>query len=134
MIRLVSPTEVDGLWPYVSAGLQRAVDKGSAGDISTGDMWCEARSGRAFLLVDERDRIVGASVWTPRKWGAETVLFCLGMYSEKRDWLPDLRAMVWRIADDCGANALHFSSRRPWLPLLAGERARLVTALYEVRR
>lgn len=126
---LVQVQHVDGLWPHVKDGFQKALLK-TGGDLALGSLWQQCRAGEAFLVVVHDDGVMAAAIVRPELWATGNKLRVLALYGEGMgDWFQDIMDMGKRIAADCGANALIFEGRRGWSKKFP--RARILRVLYE---
>src|SRR5687767_11822241 len=98
-VSLVAVPNIDAIWPHLREGFHRSVMK-TGGDIETGDLWVQCRSGAAFLLIaHEGEEIRGASVWTAQTWQTGRKLRCLALYGTEMDgWIRDMKAMATSLA------------------------------------
>jgi hypothetical protein len=103
----------------------------TGGDIETGDLWVQCRSGEAFLLIaHEGEQILGSSIWIPQTWQTGRKLRCLALYgSGMSDWIGDMHEMAKRLAADCGATSLVSEGRPGWAKIFP--KAKVLRALYE---
>jgi hypothetical protein len=121
---------VDGVWPSVTKGFQRASAR-FGGDLTVGELWQLCRSGYAFLFVVHDDReIVAATAWRPEQWGSGPKFRCLALYGKgMSDWMPDLHEKVRQTAIQCGAASLMSDGRVGWKKVFPG--AKVLRAVYE---
>lgn len=133
-VSLVPVTSVDLYWPHLRGGFHRSVMK-TGGDIETGELWVQCRSGAAFLLIaheitHETQNIVGASIWRADTWQTGRKLRCLALYGSKMNgWIDDMHGLAKRLAVDCGATALVSEGRLGWQKIFP--KAKVLRALYE---
>jgi hypothetical protein len=106
-VSLIAVTNIDAMWPALRGGFHEAC-LATGGDIDTGDLWVQCRSGAAFLLVaHDGDEVLGASIWRPDTWATGRRLRCLALYGRKaRRWIFDMRALVEKLKADTGSIAL----------------------------
>ena len=127
-IALAGTHQVDGLWPRVAEGLERAC-LATGGDMTAEYLWSECRSGRAFLVII--GDCIGASVWRFEKWATGRKLRCLAVYgADMPSWLDDHRAMIEQMAKVGGATAIVAEGRTGWARLFP--EAVVLRQLYEV--
>lgn len=113
-VSLIGVSNIDALWPALREGFQRSLLK-TGGDIETGELWVQCRSGAAFLLVAHDTEIRGASIWKPQTWQTGRKLRCLALYGHgMTDWIEDMKAMAASLAKDNGATALVSEGRMGW--------------------
>ncbi len=112
-VDLVSVHQVDQFWPLLAKGMANSCRR-SGGGIVSGDVWRECRSGSAWLIVaHDETTIQGASVWYLQTGANGAWLRCMAMYGVKMNaWKDDMRALVMRIAADCGAVGIKADGRR----------------------
>jgi hypothetical protein len=129
-VSLVPVPNIDAIWPHLREGFHRSVMK-TGGDIETGDLWVQCRSGEAFLLIaHEGEQILGSSIWIPQTWQTGRKLRCLALYgSGMSDWIGDMHEMAKRLAADCGATSLVSEGRPGWAKIFP--KAKVLRALYE---
>jgi hypothetical protein len=128
-VSLVAVTNIDAIWPQVRGGFHRSVMK-TGGDIETGDLWVQCRSGAAFLLIAHDEQIKGASIWRADTWQTGRKLRCLALYGHgMTDWIGDMHEMAKRLAADCGATSLVSEGRLGWQKIFP--KAKVLRALYE---
>jgi hypothetical protein len=129
-VSLVPVPNVDHFWPVLREGFHRSVMK-TGGDIETGDLWVQCRSGGAFLLIaHEGEEIRGASIWRRDTWQTGRKLRCLALYGTgMKDWIEDMHGLAKRIAIDSGATSLVSEGRTGWVKIFP--KAKVLRALYE---
>lgn len=130
-VRLLAPSEVDTIWPLITTGMQRSCDK-TGGELSSGYLWQECRSGHAFLFIAiEEASLLGAAVVRFETWPNGTRLRGLGLCGKdmKRWWEP-MKAEVVRRGREGGAVAW-VDLGRPGLRKYL-KNARILGTLYEV--
>lgn len=127
---LVPTNMVDGIWPSVVGGFQKA-SRRSGGDLTVGDLWVGCRSGHCFLfIVHEGDDVKAATVWKPETWQSGTKFRCMALYGQgMADWMPELHEMVKKVARDCGASSLVAEGREGWRKIFP--HTRKIRTLYE---
>jgi hypothetical protein len=112
---LVQVFIIDQIWPKVAAGFEDAIQR-TGGDVALGDLWTQARSGRAFLFVARDDEIRGASLWRFETWASGPKFRCLALYGENMaDWFADMERAVRAAA---GTARLVTEGRRGWQKVL----------------
>lgn len=135
VFHLAQPHEVDSVWPHIADGFNEAMEK-TGGDISSGYLWQQCRTGQAFLVVAAKDgQIVGASVWRPETWASGEKLRCLGLHGENAtEWFAELIEEMRAFAKRCGAEQVVFEGREGWAAskLLRNEKPRKLRTLYEI--
>ena len=126
-ITLVPVHLVDQVFPKLQAGFHKAAIK-TGGDMTTADMWQQARAGAAFIFVaHDGDDIRGASLWRGETWQSGPKFRCLALYGVRmRDWIEDMHEAV-KIAAG-GAN-LVAEGRPGWVPVF--KKAKVLRYLYE---
>jgi hypothetical protein len=126
-ITLVPVHLVDSVFPQIQAGLHKAAMR-TGGDMTTADMWQQARAGVAFIFVaHEGDDIRGASLWRGETWSSGPKFRCLALYGKGfRDWIEDMHQAVRTAAG--GAN-LVAEGRPGWQPVF--RKAKVIRLLYE---
>lgn len=131
-VTLVPLHLVDGVWPSVKDGFQRASDR-FGGDLSVGDLWQLCRSGNAFLFVVHDDQTVAAATaWRPELWGSGPKFRCLALYgTNMADWMPELHEKVKQTAVQCGATSLMSDGRAGWQKVFP--KAKVLRMVYEER-
>ena len=129
-ISLVPQALVDGIWSSLTEGFEEAVRK-TGGDITTGDLWQQARRGDAFLiLAHDDDRLYGASLWRPEVWQSGTKFRCLALFgADMAGWIGDMRKMAQKVGKDCGAASLLAEGRDGWTRIFP--KAKRLRVLYE---
>lgn len=117
--------EVDGIWPKIVAGMQRACERG-VDNWSAGELWQLCRSGRAFLCVvfdDATLEIHQASVWQFMEKDGRTIFRCLALWGVgMRGWVDGVRSFITKTAKDNGAKALVTKGRPGWLRFFHAEK------------
>lgn len=133
-IAVISPHQIDQVWPFVSDGLNDACMV-CGGDITAGDLWQQCRAGSAFLIVVyEDDAVQGACVWRPERWATGPKFRCLCLYGTGLlTWVKPLREVVLQLMKDVGATALVTEGLEKWTPLFRRlcPNARRLRVLYE---
>ena len=119
-VSLVPVHLIDQTWPLVAAGFERAVAK-TGGDVAVGDLWTQARSGRAFLFVAHDEKtIFGASLWRFETWPTGAKFRCLALYgADLVGWFKDMEKAVRAAA---GTARLVTEGRRGWAKVLPNVR------------
>jgi hypothetical protein len=132
IVRIVETGDVDKAWPKIAGGMQRSCDR-TGGELSSGYLWQECRSGHAFLvLVHDETEIHGAAVVRFEYWPSGTRLRGLGLCGKNmKAWFGELRAFAMEMARRGGAVAI-VDSGRPGLKKFVPE-AKPLSTLYEVR-
>ena len=132
-VELAGAHQIDGLWPAVAEGLERACQE-TGGDLTADYLWSECRAARAFLmLVIEDDSIAAASVWRFEKWTSGKKLRCLALYGkvgQMADWLDAHRKATIDMAKLGEATALVTEGRAGFARIFP--EARVLRQLYEV--
>ncbi len=128
-IELVPAPLVDRVWPQISDRVDVACKK-TGGDLTSGYLWQECRSGHAFLLIaHEGEEVSGESIWRFETWQSGPKFRCLsGSGIEKDDWFGLMRAKVEEMARMCGAS-LVYEGRKGWSR--HNPKARVIRILYE---
>lgn len=131
-ISLVPLHLIDGIWPSVKDGFQRASDR-FGGDLTVGELWQLCRSGNAFLFVVHDDQTVAAATaWRPELWGSGPKFRCLALYgTNMADWMPELHEKVKQAAVQCGATSLMSDGRAGWQKVFP--KAKVLRMVYEER-
>jgi hypothetical protein len=123
---LVPVHVIDQIWPKVAEGFEDAIHR-TGGDVALGDLWTQARSGRAFLFVAIDGDIRGASLWRFETWASGPKFRCLALYGENMaDWFADMERAVRAAA---GSARLVTEGRRGWAKMLPNVRE--LRTLYE---
>jgi hypothetical protein len=130
---LVPTNMVDGIWPNVVAGFQKA-SRRSGGDLTVGDLWVGCRSGHCFLfIVHEGDDVKAATVWKQETWQSGTKFRCLALYGTGMSvWLDEVITSLARVARDCGAEEAIFEGRKGWDKVLKNRGVRLLRCTYSM--
>lgn len=97
---------VDPVWPHVSEGFKRASDR-FGGDITVAELWTACRAGNVWLFVvrDDAEKIIAATVFRAERWRKGERFRCLAMYGERmKEWQEALFKHVTQVAKDAGCN------------------------------
>lgn len=129
-VTLVPLHLVDGVWPSVKDGFQRASDR-FGGDLTVGELWQGCRAGHCFLFVVHDDqKVVAATVWKPELWRSGGKFRCLALYGlGMQHWMPELHDKVKQTAVQCGAESLLAEGREGWKKIFTA--ARVLRVVYE---
>ena len=128
-VSLIPTGQVDQIWLHLRDGFDKALRK-TGHDMSVGDLWTEARSGRGFLFAaHDGERIAGASVWRFETWPSGEKFRCLALYgSGMKDWIGDMHNVVKLAA---GKADLIAEGRPGWKRAGVFPKARVLRELYE---
>lgn len=128
VVELVPVWLIDKVWPKLADGFHDALMK-TGGDCSAGDLWTQARSGRAFLFVaHDGTEMHGASLWRFETWPTGEKFRCLALFgNDMQAWLSDMRKAV----EDAKGKATIVTEGRPGWGRVFPE-ARELRRLYEV--
>lgn len=131
-VTLVPLHLVDGVWPSVKDGFQRASDR-FGGDLTVGELWQGCRAGHCFLfVVHDEQKVVAATAWKPELWRSGPKFRCLALYGvQMDDWFDEMRRKVTETAINCGAASLIAEGREGWRKVLP--EAKVLRTLYEER-
>ncbi|MDP3971975.1 MAG: hypothetical protein Q8P61_03580 [Candidatus Nanopelagicales bacterium] len=115
VIELAGVHQIDGVWPQVSDGFEKACRK-TGGSLDAPYLWAETRAGRAFLIVVSEDSaVIAASVWRFENWASGRKLNCLALHGRAMtEWLQQHREFVTAMAKAGGATALVADGRVGW--------------------
>ena len=129
-VTLVPLHLVDGVWPSVKDGFQKASDR-FGGDLTVGELWQGCRAGHVYLFVVHDDqKVVAATAWKPELWRSGPKFRCLALYGKGvREWKDALRVQVERAAKSCGATSLIADGRLGWKAIYPD--AKVLRVVYE---
>jgi len=130
-VKLLGPHEIDAIWPMISGGMQRSCDK-TGGELSSGYLWQECRSGHAFLFIAwEETELLGAAVVRFETWPNGMRLRGLGLCGrDMKRWFGLMKAEVIQRGREGGAVAW-IDLGRPGLRKYLKD-AKILGTLYEV--
>ena len=129
-IGLASSSEIDGIWPQISAGMQKACDT-TGGSLCSADLWQMCRAGDAFLMIAHDDTIKMASVWRFENWPSGTVFKCLGLCGQDiAKWLPEALEYAKQTAKSGNASRIIAEGRFGWERV--ARQAKIISKTYEV--
>lgn len=129
-LSLAGVHEVDGVWPVVAEGMEKACRR-TGGDQTAHHLWEICRSGAGFLVIAADDAgLVGASVWQFQNWTSGKKLRCLALFGRDfASWVEDQRKFTMEMARVGGATSIVAEGRRGWERLFP--EAKLLRQVYE---
>lgn len=130
MITLVPVDSVDGIWPHVAQGLQKALLR-TGGDLSLGELRQGCRSGAFDMLVAcDATGVLGASIWQAQVWQSGNKYRCLALYGRDfRKWIEPMHIAAAEWGRNSGCTSLVAEGRSGWTRIF--RKASALRVLYE---
>jgi hypothetical protein len=134
-ISLVSPDNVDAIWPHIAKMVSDCIEKHPV-DASAGDYWTGCRTGQFFLILAHDEKAVAVSIWRFETWPTGPILNNLLTASEPNrsgEWFQPMDDFVNGMAQANGVSTYKWSGPRAWGRLLPRAKITSCNYIMEVR-